>query len=155
MAGSLLEKEQLITIRSTTESLWPTYSVRRGEVSRVGVAGGDEGVEGVRGGVERLTVAVEDDVVVTVVFVVLVLLVLVLLLLLMLLVLELSGLSAVRTQLTPGRCPPVVQNWSVRWSHARPTAQNCFSRDFGKLFHLCEKLMWDPGTRLSGPSEVR
>ena len=45
----------------------PTYCIRRGEVSRVGVAGGDEGVEGVRGGVERLTVAVEDDVVVTVV----------------------------------------------------------------------------------------
>ena len=58
----------------------PTYSIRRGEVSRVGVAGGDEGVEGVRGGVERLTVAVEDEVVVTVVGVVLLLLLLVLVL---------------------------------------------------------------------------
>ena len=46
---------------------WPTYGIRRGEVSRVGVAGGDEGVEGVRGGVQRLTVALEDDVGVTVV----------------------------------------------------------------------------------------
>jgi len=54
------------------------YCVRRGEVSRVGVAGGDEGVEGVRSGVERLTVAVQDHVVVTVVTAVLLVLGLVL-----------------------------------------------------------------------------
>ena len=52
------ETEIIISLSRIESVIHTTYAIRRGEVSRIRVAGGDEGVEGVWSGVERLTVAV-------------------------------------------------------------------------------------------------